>query len=125
MSIIRSVRLQITAYGMVSWCCGGLAVRRAAAWSYVLGVKEDAWDPPSHQAHRNCLHWRCTVKHKSKIRVSSSVENCRYRMILVKPVMWINHALWCRRNAVNQTFDKWRVVRCSYNTDQSNPTTQY
>jgi hypothetical protein len=31
MSIIRSVRLQITAYGMVSCCSGGLAVRRAAA----------------------------------------------------------------------------------------------
>jgi hypothetical protein len=26
---------------MVSCCSGGLAVRRAAAWSYVLGVKED------------------------------------------------------------------------------------
>jgi hypothetical protein len=39
MSIIRSVRLQITARGMVFCCSGGLAVRRAAAWSYVLGVK--------------------------------------------------------------------------------------
>jgi hypothetical protein len=28
---------------MVSCCSGGLAVRRAAAWSYVLGVKEDAY----------------------------------------------------------------------------------
>jgi hypothetical protein len=26
---------------MVSCCSGGLAVRRAAAWYYVLGVKED------------------------------------------------------------------------------------
>jgi hypothetical protein len=26
---------------MVSCCSDGLAVRRAAAWSYVLGVKED------------------------------------------------------------------------------------
>jgi hypothetical protein len=26
---------------MVSCCSGGLAVRRAAAWCYVLGVKED------------------------------------------------------------------------------------
>jgi hypothetical protein len=43
MSIIRSVILQIIACGMVSCCSGGLAVRRAAAWSYVLGVKEDAW----------------------------------------------------------------------------------
>jgi hypothetical protein len=43
MSIITSVRLQITACGMVSCCSGGLAVRRAAAWSYVLGVKEDTW----------------------------------------------------------------------------------
>jgi hypothetical protein len=42
MSIIRSIRLQITACGMVSCCGGGLAVRKAAAWSYVLGVKEDA-----------------------------------------------------------------------------------
>jgi hypothetical protein len=41
MSIIRSIILQITACGMVSCCSGGLAVRRAAAWSYVLGVKED------------------------------------------------------------------------------------
>jgi hypothetical protein len=40
--IIRSVKLQITACGMVSCCGGGLAVRRAAAWYYVLGVKEDA-----------------------------------------------------------------------------------
>jgi hypothetical protein len=40
--IIRSVKLQITASGMVSCCSGGLAVRRAAAWSYVFGVKEDA-----------------------------------------------------------------------------------
>jgi hypothetical protein len=40
---IRSVRLQITACGMVSCCSGGLAVRRVAAWYYVLGVKEDAW----------------------------------------------------------------------------------
>jgi hypothetical protein len=28
---------------MVSCCGGWLAVRRAAAWFYVLGVKEDAW----------------------------------------------------------------------------------
>jgi hypothetical protein len=41
LSIIRSVRLQITACGMVSCCSDGLAVRRAAAWYYVLGVKED------------------------------------------------------------------------------------
>jgi hypothetical protein len=41
MSIIRSVRLQITACGMVFCCSGELAVRRAAAWYYVLGVKED------------------------------------------------------------------------------------
>jgi hypothetical protein len=27
---------------MVSCCSGGLAVRRAATWPYVLGVKEDA-----------------------------------------------------------------------------------
>jgi hypothetical protein len=27
---------------MVSCCSGGLAVRRAATWSYVLDVKEDA-----------------------------------------------------------------------------------
>jgi hypothetical protein len=40
--IFRSVKLQITACGMVSCCSGGLAVRRAAAWHYVLGVKEDA-----------------------------------------------------------------------------------
>jgi hypothetical protein len=40
--INRSVRLQITACGMVSCCSGGLAVRRVAAWYYVLGVKEDA-----------------------------------------------------------------------------------
>jgi hypothetical protein len=33
---------KITARGMVSCCSGGLAVRRAAAWSYVLGVKKDA-----------------------------------------------------------------------------------
>jgi hypothetical protein len=37
-----SARLQITACGMVSYCSGGLAVRRAAAWSYVFGVKENA-----------------------------------------------------------------------------------
>jgi hypothetical protein len=41
MSIIMSVRLQITAFGMVSCCSGGLAVRRAAAWSYVFGLKKD------------------------------------------------------------------------------------
>jgi hypothetical protein len=28
---------------MVCCCSSGLAVRRAAAWYYVLGVKEDAW----------------------------------------------------------------------------------
>jgi hypothetical protein len=28
---------------MVSCCSGGLEVRRAAAWYYVLGVKEDAY----------------------------------------------------------------------------------
>jgi hypothetical protein len=33
-ALIRSVRLQITACGVVSCCSGGLAVRRAAAWSY-------------------------------------------------------------------------------------------
>jgi hypothetical protein len=33
---------KITACGMVSCCSGGLAVRRAAAWYNVLGVKEDA-----------------------------------------------------------------------------------
>jgi hypothetical protein len=43
LSIIRSLRLQITACGMVSCCSGGLAVRRAAAWYYVLSVKENAW----------------------------------------------------------------------------------
>jgi hypothetical protein len=42
LTIIRSVSLQITACGMVSRCSGGLAVRRAAAWYYVFGVKEDA-----------------------------------------------------------------------------------
>jgi hypothetical protein len=42
MSIIRSVRLQIKACGMV-YC--GLAVRTAAAWHYVLGVKEDIFCP--------------------------------------------------------------------------------
>jgi hypothetical protein len=42
MSIIRSVRLQVTARAMESCCSGALAVRRAAAWYYVLGVKEDA-----------------------------------------------------------------------------------
>jgi hypothetical protein len=42
LSIIRSVRLQITACVMVFCCSGGLTVRRAAAWYYVLGVKEDA-----------------------------------------------------------------------------------
>jgi hypothetical protein len=42
LSIMRSVRLQITSCGVVSCCSGGLAVRRAAAWYYVLGVKEDA-----------------------------------------------------------------------------------
>jgi hypothetical protein len=35
-------RGSMSACGMVSCCSGGLAVRRAAAWSCVLGVKEDA-----------------------------------------------------------------------------------
>jgi hypothetical protein len=104
-SIIRRVRLQITAYSMVSCCSGGLVVRRAAAWYYVLGVKEDTWlrQDTIPQAVicsltllmmdsfvrnmlswswrsinsvillrlvglilSNCLHWRRTVKHKSK-----------------------------------------------------------
>jgi hypothetical protein len=50
LSIIRSVRLQITACGMESCCSGRLAVRRAAAWSYVLGVRCRR-HLPSHQAH--------------------------------------------------------------------------
>jgi hypothetical protein len=49
MSIIRSVRLRITAFVMVSCCSRGLAVRRAAAWSYVLGVKEDTANPRLQQ----------------------------------------------------------------------------
>jgi hypothetical protein len=32
---------------MVSCCSSGLAVRRAAAWSYVLGVKEDDYSQAS------------------------------------------------------------------------------
>jgi hypothetical protein len=41
-NLCPSSGLQITACGMVSCCSGVLAVRRAAAWYYVLGVKEDA-----------------------------------------------------------------------------------
>jgi hypothetical protein len=42
-NICPSSGLQITACVVVSGCSARLAVRRAAAWSYVLGVKEDAW----------------------------------------------------------------------------------
>jgi hypothetical protein len=50
-SIIRSVRLQITACSMVCCCSGGLAVRRASAWYYVLGVKESACGIFLHTKH--------------------------------------------------------------------------
>ena len=55
------------------------------------------------------FNYSCQLSHdhrSGEIRFSSAVENCRLRTILVKSVMWINQAAWCRRNAVNVGFGK-------------------
>jgi len=64
---------------------------------------------PEPSFPREILIYSCQLSrdHRSReMRVSSAVENCTHRMILVKSVMWINRALSCRRNAVNQGFAK-------------------
>jgi hypothetical protein len=59
MSIIRSVKLKITVCGMGSCCSGGLAVRRAAAWSYVLHNKHTVppCRPPDRQPTTTTWHY--------------------------------------------------------------------
>jgi hypothetical protein len=55
---------------MVSCCSGGLAVRRAAAWSYVLGVKEDACG----QAYNPSIVEKISVV--LKLSVAEFLERC-------------------------------------------------
>jgi hypothetical protein len=49
--------MKITACDMVSCCTGRLAVRRAAAWYFVGGVKEEACRPPDRQPTTTTGHY--------------------------------------------------------------------
>jgi hypothetical protein len=60
--IFRSIRLQITAWGMMSCCSGGLAVMRAATWVRHLPSRQThsatlpLARPPTHHYNRTPYH---------------------------------------------------------------------
>jgi uncharacterized protein YodC (DUF2158 family) len=128
MSIIRNVRLQITACVIVCCCSGGLAVRRAAAWSYVLGVKEDAWLRHGPM----CLVWGKMLDSGMVLCVW-----CEWRCLTqawsyvfgVKENAWLRHGpmclVWRKMPDSGMVLCVWCEGRCLTQESSFTPSTQY